>query len=102
MGGPQRARPADFLLMLGQIGRQASLPQNAQGAGTQFPQIELLGLAVLLIIIPAGAPIASRQAHGLETASPVTGPPILALIDIALHQGDRMSPVLLPVGVEPL
>ncbi len=69
MRGPQRARPADFLLMLGQIGRQAPLPQNAQRAGTQFPQIELFGLAVLLIIIPAGAAIAGRQPRGLETAA---------------------------------
>src|SRR5208282_1845355 len=102
MAGPQRARPADFVLLFGQIGRQPSLAQYAPGPGTQFPQIELLGLAMLQVIIPAGAAIAGGQAHRLKTASPVTGPPALALIDVALHQDYRMAPVRLPVSVEPL
>jgi hypothetical protein len=57
---------------------------------------------VLLIIIPAGATVTSRQAHRLETTGPVTGSPVLALIDITLHQKDGVAPLLLPVGVEPL
>jgi hypothetical protein len=72
VGGPQRTGTTDFLLMLGQIGRQSSLAQNTQGAGTQFPQIELFGLAMLLVIVAAGASIARGQPRRLETAGEMT------------------------------
>src|SRR5258707_371774 len=83
LGGPQRARPADLLLVLGQVRWQTALAQDAHGSGTQFSQIKLLGLAMLHIIIPAGAAIARRQTHRFKATSSVAGPPVMAFIDIA-------------------
>jgi hypothetical protein len=55
---------------------------------------------MLHIKIPAAAPIATAGAKGLKTTGPVAGPPILAFIDEALHQQNRMLPLLLPIGIE--
>src|ERR1035438_336502 len=98
---PQRARPADFLLVSSQVSRQAPLAQDAPCPGTEFPQIKLLRLAMLQVIIPAATAKAGGQSHRFKATSPVAGPPILALIDVALHQNHRMAPVLLPVAAEP-
>ena len=69
---------------------------------TQFPQIKLLGVAVLEVIIPAGAAIAGGQTHRFKAASSIAGAPVFAFIHIALHQDHRMAPVRLPVGAQPL
>ena len=58
LGGPQRARPADLLFMLGQVRRQTPLAQDVYGPGTELAHIQLLGLPMLQVIIPTGAAIA--------------------------------------------
>jgi len=85
-----------------QFSRQPSLTQNADGPWTQFPHVKLLGHAMLLIIIPAGATVTRSEAQRFKTTGPVTGAPILALIDVALHQHHRMAPMFLPIGIDPL
>ena len=102
MAGPQRTGPADLLLVLRQVRGQSSLTQDPHRSRTQFPQIKLLGVAVLEIIIPAGAAIARSQAHRFKAAGSITGSPVFAFIDIAFYQEHRMAPVLLPVSVQPL
>src|SRR5438105_4563065 len=57
---------------------------------------------MLQVIIPAGAAIARRQSYRFKAAASVTGPPVLAFIDIALDQQHRMAPARLPVSVDPL
>src|SRR5512140_3097369 len=102
LAGPQGAGAADLLFMLGQFGRQTALPQQTHGAGAQFPQIQLLGLATFLIIVPAGTAVTGGPARRLKATPPVAGALVLALVDIALDQHDRMAPAFLPVGAEPL
>ena len=85
LGRAQRARPADFLLMLGQVSWQTPLTQHAHRSGTQFPQVKLLGLAMLQVVVPAGTTVARRQPHRFKAASPIAGPPVLAFIDVAFH-----------------
>src|SRR5450631_1493087 len=98
----QRAGATDLVLMLGQVRRQTSLPQQAHRSGAQFPQIKLLGLAMLLIIVPAGAAVTGGPAYRLKTTGPIAGALVLALIDIALHQHHRMAPAFLPIGADSL
>src|ERR1017187_8793457 len=76
--GPQGARPADFLLMPGQFGWQTPLAQQAHRSGTQFPQIKLLGLAMLQVVVPAGTPVAGGQSRRGKAAGPVASAPVLA------------------------
>lgn len=67
VAGPQGTGPADFLFVRRPVRRQPSLAQDADRSRTQFPQIKLLGLAVLEVIIPAGAALARSQAHRFKT-----------------------------------
>src|SRR5208283_4353987 len=78
--GPQRTGPADVLLMPGQFGWQTPLAQQAHRSGTQFPQIQLLGLDMLQVVVPAGTPVAGGQSRRDKTAGPIASAPVLAFV----------------------
>ena len=97
---PEGARAGDLLFMLGQVGRQAAAAQHGAGVGAQFPQVKLLGLAVLVVEIAAGAAVALGQTDSLEATSPVTRAAIARLIDETLDHQHGMMPSRLPVVAE--
>jgi len=99
--GAEGTGAGEVLFGFGQAGRQPAATQRGAGAGAQFAQVELLGLAVFLVEVTAGAPVALGEANGLEPAGPVAGAAIAALIDKALHHQHRMAPPGLPIVAEP-
>lgn len=95
-----RAGAGDLLLMLRQGLRQPAAAQQSAGTGPQFAQVQLLGLAVPVVEIAAGAAVALGQTDGLEATGPVTSAAIARLIDETLDPQHGMMPPRLPVVAE--
>ena len=90
--GSQRAGTADLCLIFGQESRQTPPAQNGGGSFAEFPQIVLLGHAVLDIEITAVATVSGGGPQRLKAAGPITGAPVFALIDKTLNQQHRVWP----------
>lgn len=95
-----RAGAGELLLVLRQGLRQPAAAQPGAGTGPHFAQIELLGLAVLVVEIAAGEAVALGQTDGLESTGPLTSAAIARLIEETLDQQHGMMPPRLPVVAE--
>jgi hypothetical protein len=85
----------------GKLFGKPGLFQELEAVFSQFPQIQLFGLPMLEVEIPAVPAKACGGSHGLETAGAAAGSPIGAFIDEAFDQQHRLTPGLEPVGVKP-
>ena len=99
--GAEGAGASDLFFVLGQVGGQAATTQQGAGAGPQCAQVQLLGQAVLVIEVAAGATVTLGQADGREPAGPVARAAGARLLDETLDDQHRMPPPGLPVLTEP-
>ena len=99
--GPQGAGTGDLFFVLGQVGGQAAAAQQGAGARTQFAQVKLFRLAVLVVEVTAGTAKTLGHTDGLKPAGAIAGATGARLIDETLDHQHRMSPLSLPVITEP-
>ena len=90
-----------FVLFLSLQSRQSTPAQHGRSPFAQFSNVELFGLSMLYVEVPAATAIATAGAQSFKSTGSIAGSTVLALVDKTLHQQNRMPPFFLPVGVKP-
>ena len=84
--------------MLKQFFRPPPATQQGTGAGLQFLEVQLLGLAMFVVEVAAGALEAGRRPDRFKAAGTVAHTTVAGFVDETLDHEHRMAPACLPVA----